>query len=674
MKIVATSLLLLLLAAPSFAQTNIALGKPAVASSVETSALAAAKAVDGSTGTRWSSAFAEPQWLYVDLGAPHSVSRVVLRWEAAYAVAYRLEVSQDAQTWTAFHSTTAGKGGVETISPASAPVGRYVRIYCQTRTVIWGAKWGFSLWELEVNGSPTSTTSPSPSPSTSSLATGKPARSSSNESAALSADKAVDGQAASRWGSAFAEPQWLAVDLGARYAISKIVLSWEAAYASAYRLEVSDDGATWRSIYATTSGRGGVETITPATVAEGRHVRVYCERRVMVFGAYWGFSIWELQVHGAAVTSSPPPATAYDRAINPGENIQSIVDGSPTGTRFLLKAGVHRRQQIRPKSGMVFMGEPGAVLDGENVTAYAFETLATAPSGVVIQDLVIERYVPPSQRGAIQGDNGVNWRVEHNEIRNNANHGLRAGTGMRILNNHVHHNGVVGIAGYMADGVLVEGNEVSYNNTLQASEDPVYAEASGIKFMKTRNLVIRNNRVHHNMAKGIWTDHAWPTTLIEHNTVNDNASSGIWHEVSYDAVIRYNTISRNGGTTAGSWLSRAGIQVTNSPNVKVHNNTLTGNANGIGVTQAAGYTDGPYGANVVQNLEVYSNIVTMSVGRTGLAQNVGDTSIYTSRNNRFYNNTYYLGSNAYYFLWNERALDERGWQSYGQDLTGTFYR
>jgi len=374
---------------------------------------------------------------------------------------------------------------------------------------------------------------------------------------------------------------------------------------------------------------------------------------------------------GGSLEAAVAPA---DVVVTAGEDLRGIVSAHPPGTSFLIRAGVHRRQTITPKDGMAFYGEPGTVLDGEKVTAYAFETLATAPVGVVIQGLIIQNYVPPLQRSAIQGDNGVNWTVSDNEVRYNANHGLRAGRGMQVLRNYVHHNGVDGIAGYRAHGAVIDGNDVSYNNTLQTPEDPVLADASGMKFFECSNLTIRNNRVHHNYAKGIWVDHGWPGTLIERNTVTDNRDSGIWHEVSYDAVIRYNTVERNGGTTAGAWLTNAGIQITNSPDVQVYGNTVTDNANGIGVMQASGYPNGPYGANVVQNLDVHDNVVTMRIGRTGMAQNVGDPSLYTMGNNRFRNNTYYLGTSPYYFLWNERNLDEYGWKAQGQDVDGTFYR
>ena len=65
------------------AATLLSQGKTATASSVENASFPASAAVDGNTGTRWSSAFSDPQWLQVDLGGTATVSQVVLQWEAA---------------------------------------------------------------------------------------------------------------------------------------------------------------------------------------------------------------------------------------------------------------------------------------------------------------------------------------------------------------------------------------------------------------------------------------------------------------------------------------------------------------------------------------------------------------------------------------------------------------
>jgi hypothetical protein len=78
---------------------NVALDKPATASSSENSRTTAAKAVDGDTGSRWSSAFSDPQWLQVDLGAPTDVCQVVISWQSfpdpPYTVVPRTPVSRE---------------------------------------------------------------------------------------------------------------------------------------------------------------------------------------------------------------------------------------------------------------------------------------------------------------------------------------------------------------------------------------------------------------------------------------------------------------------------------------------------------------------------------------------------------------------------------------------------
>jgi hypothetical protein len=43
------------------------------------------------------------------------------------------------------------------------------------------------------------------------------------------------------------------------------------------------------------------------------------------------------------------------------------VDSHPAGTEFIIKAGVHRHQMVRPRDGNSFIGQPGAVLSGAKV-------------------------------------------------------------------------------------------------------------------------------------------------------------------------------------------------------------------------------------------------------------------------------------------------------------------
>ncbi|MFI6073138.1 discoidin domain-containing protein [Actinoplanes sp. NPDC051343] len=127
--------------------TNLAQGKPTTASSVENAGTAASAATDGNTGTRWSSAFSDPQWLQVDLGATHTINKVTLSWEAAYAKAFQIQTSNNGTSWTTIYSTTSGAGGNQTLSVSGS--GRYVRMNGTQRST----QYGYSLWEFGVYGS-----------------------------------------------------------------------------------------------------------------------------------------------------------------------------------------------------------------------------------------------------------------------------------------------------------------------------------------------------------------------------------------------------------------------------------------------------------------------------------------------------------------------------------------
>ncbi|WP_250007458.1 discoidin domain-containing protein [Actinoplanes sp. M2I2] len=126
-------------------RANLALTATVTASSVERSGWAARYAADGDPASRWSSGFAEPQWLRADLGARRAVNEVTLVWEHAYAIGYRVETSLDGRKWRTIWSTTAGEGGTVRVK-ADGVVARYVRMYGTKRS----NQYGFSLFEMEI--------------------------------------------------------------------------------------------------------------------------------------------------------------------------------------------------------------------------------------------------------------------------------------------------------------------------------------------------------------------------------------------------------------------------------------------------------------------------------------------------------------------------------------------
>ncbi|MCW7947369.1 hypothetical protein AAW14_36915 [Streptomyces hygroscopicus] len=133
---------------PAVNGTNIALGKPATASSFQGSygdcPCTAANAVDGNLSTRWASDWSDPQWLQVDLGARTSFKHVQLVWEASYAKAYTIQTSDDGQNWKTVQTVTDGNGGVDDFDVSAT--GRYVRVNGTAR----GTGYGYSLYEFGV--------------------------------------------------------------------------------------------------------------------------------------------------------------------------------------------------------------------------------------------------------------------------------------------------------------------------------------------------------------------------------------------------------------------------------------------------------------------------------------------------------------------------------------------
>ncbi len=119
------------------------------------------------------------------------------------------------------------------------------------------------------------------------------ATSSSAENETLLPGHAIDGNTRTRWASGWTDDESLTVDLGEAKTVSGITLAWESAYAVAYAIETSTDGVSWERSFETTSGKGGFEHI-PLDDRSTRAIRFIGVKR----GTPWGYSLWELIVHG----------------------------------------------------------------------------------------------------------------------------------------------------------------------------------------------------------------------------------------------------------------------------------------------------------------------------------------------------------------------------------------
>ncbi|MFI0349234.1 family 20 glycosylhydrolase [Actinomadura sp. 9N407] len=129
------------------APVNLALAGTASASSVELDrdSFAAAQVKDGSTATRWSSKYADDNWVQIELAASTRVDHVTLVWPNACARDFAVQTSPDGVTWTTvtrLQRSTCPR----TDEIAVNATARYVRMQGHQR---W-AGYGYSISEFQV--------------------------------------------------------------------------------------------------------------------------------------------------------------------------------------------------------------------------------------------------------------------------------------------------------------------------------------------------------------------------------------------------------------------------------------------------------------------------------------------------------------------------------------------
>lgn len=132
------------------------------------------------------------------------------------------------------------------------------------------------------------------------LSQGKTAWASSVEGGNTAAN-AVDGSMTTRWGSNWgsdANPAdaWWAVDLGKEYHVSSVNIQWENAYATEYKIQISNDQAfaTFTDIAAVTKGDGKEDNVIANNLVKGRYVRM----KGITRSTGYGYSFWEFKVYG----------------------------------------------------------------------------------------------------------------------------------------------------------------------------------------------------------------------------------------------------------------------------------------------------------------------------------------------------------------------------------------
>jgi beta-glucanase (GH16 family) len=114
---------------------------------------------------------------------------------------------------------------------------------------------------------------------------------------------AVDGNQSTRWESDFSDPQFILVDLGSTYTLNRVEIDWEAAYATYYQIQLSDNQQQWTTASNITGSDGGTDVID-LNGATARYVRMYGTQRTTIGGVQYGYSIFEFEVYGEVATNN----------------------------------------------------------------------------------------------------------------------------------------------------------------------------------------------------------------------------------------------------------------------------------------------------------------------------------------------------------------------------------
>ncbi|WP_328627790.1 beta-N-acetylglucosaminidase domain-containing protein [Streptomyces sp. NBC_00353] len=121
------------------------------------------------------------------------------------------------------------------------------------------------------------------------------ASSSGDETPDFPAAAASDGDPTTRWSSPAEDGAWWQAELAEPARIGQVVLQWQDAYASRYRVQVSADGRTWRTAATVRDGKGGRESVR-VDAKDTRFLRIQGDGR----GTEFGYSLWSVEAYAVA--------------------------------------------------------------------------------------------------------------------------------------------------------------------------------------------------------------------------------------------------------------------------------------------------------------------------------------------------------------------------------------
>jgi hypothetical protein len=359
--------------------------------------------------------------------------------------------------------------------------------------------------------------------------------------------------------------------------------------------------------------------------------------------------------------------------ITPGTDIQAMVNRFPAGTTFCILAGTHYpATPIVPKSSDTLTGEFGAIIDGGQVVLGTYDGIIWGKennvTNVTIRNLVVRNLPGLNQSGNINKcinnkGSSAGWVIDHNEL-TACQGGIAGADSAVITSNRIHDNIQYGFGGNNSTGVTIQNNEIDHNDVCRCYP----GDGAASKLVYTTNYSVIGNYFHDNGNHDVWFDTGNTGVLIDGNTMT---MTGLFDKPVLmeandgTAIIRNNTITISSN-------AQVGIQVNNSSNEQIYNNTITnastlGGAIGIHIF----YNAARIGSDTTNN-SIHDNMVTLQQSTAIIAQvscsGVNDCSPYwTSKGNTFTGNTYDVPNQTGRY-WNlQTAVTWAQWTAIGFD-------
>ncbi|MFD4673933.1 discoidin domain-containing protein [Lentzea sp. NPDC058450] len=245
------------------------------------------------------------------------------------------------------------------------------------------------------------------------LSANKPTTVSSVEAETFGGANAVDGDPATRWASLEGvDPQWIAVDLGGVATIAKVKISWEAAYASEYKIQTSSDGSSWSTKKTLTGQNGGVDET--ALSASGRYVRIYGTKRGTTYGySMFGLEVWGTNPNGDNTAPTAPSGLTATGTTSSSVSLQwtaatdnvgvtgydvlrnGSVVGTPTGTSFTdsgLASGTAFTYTVKARDAAGNLGPASNAVQATTKPAAPGDTITVVAAGDIASLTNTEHY------------------------------------------------------------------------------------------------------------------------------------------------------------------------------------------------------------------------------------------------------------------------------------------